>query len=95
MKKINDNREDGVKTEDGEIKISVHHRYIDDNYKNLINNIFTRGLKDGDLHLRSFNSQIGLNNIVSKYLKEKDIDVFENNFSFNEPIKIWQILMIR
>ena len=44
--------EDSVKTEDGEIIDNVHHRYIGDEYKNLIVNIFKFGLKDGNLYLK-------------------------------------------
>ena len=38
--------EDGVKKEDGEIIDNVSHRYIGDDYENMINNIVMYGLKD-------------------------------------------------
>ena len=57
---MNRNREDGVKTEDGEIIDRVHNRYIGDEYKTFINNIFTHGLKDEGLHLINFSNQIRL-----------------------------------
>ena len=49
---INKNREDDVeaeddvKAEDGEIIDHVNYRYIGDKYKNLIDNIFSYGLKE-------------------------------------------------
>ena len=56
----NTDREDGrktedcIKTENVEIIGNMHNRYIDDKYKDLINNIFTNELKDGDLLIHSF-----------------------------------------
>ena len=61
---INNNRKNDVKTKDGEIIENVRHNYIADEYKDLINNIFTYGLKV----------------VINRYLKEKDSDVFENRF---------------
>ena len=92
----NNNREDGVKTEDGsktedgEIIGYVHHRYIGDKYKNLIPNIFTFGLKDGDFHLTYFDNQhVRLTDIINKCLKEKrkNIDVSNRFFNFKKPFK--------
>ena len=39
-------------------------------YKDLINIIYTYGLKD--LHLTSFGNQIGLKNIINRFVKEID-----------------------
>ena len=54
----------------------MRHNYIADEYKDLINNIFTHGLKV----------------VVNRYLKEKDSDVFENRFFKRNSLKNWQIL---
>lgn len=43
---INDNREDGVETENGEITDNLYHTHVCDEKKDLINNIFTYGLRD-------------------------------------------------
>ena len=59
----------------------MHHRYIDDEYKDLINKIFTYGLKE------NFDNRICLKNIVNKYLQEKDTDVYENQIIFDRSIK--------
>ena len=66
---INNNRENGVKTEDGEIIDNVNHVYIDNECKDLIKdlNIFTCGLKDEDLHwisLKILSMDIGKNTDV-------------------------------
>ena len=39
------------------------------------------------MHLTNFDTQIGLNNNVNKYIKEKDVGVFEDNFEFEISIK--------
>ena len=39
------------------------------------------------MHLKNFDTQIGLNNNVNKYIKEKDVGVFEDNFEFEISIK--------
>ena len=41
-------------------------------------------LEDKDLHLTNINNLISLKNIASRYLKEKDSDVFENLFDFKK-----------
>ena len=84
---IDKNTEDDVKTKDGEILDNVHNRYIDYKYRDLINDIFTNELKDGDLHLTNFYNIIDLNNIVNIYLKEKCIDVYDRYFSSKNSIK--------
>ena len=84
---IDKNTEDDVKTKDGEILDNVHNRYIDYKYRDLINDIFTNELKDGDLHLTNFYNIIDLNNIVNIYLKEKYIDVYDRYFSSKNSIK--------
>ena len=43
---INDNREDGVETENGEITNNLYHSHVYDEKKDLINNILTYGLRD-------------------------------------------------
>lgn len=45
-------------------------------------------LEDKDLHLTNINNLISSKNIVSRYLKEKDSDVFENLFDFKKSVKI-------
>ena len=40
--------EDCIKTENVEMIGNMHNRYIDDKYKDLINNNFTNELKNGD-----------------------------------------------
>ena len=82
------NTEDDVKTKDGAALDNVHNRYIDYKYRDLINDIFTNGLKDGDLHLTNFDNRIDLNNIVNRYLKEKYIDVYDRYFNSKNSIKI-------
>ena len=57
---INDNREDGVETENGEITDNLYHTHVCDEKKDLINNIFTYGLRDKDFHLTNFVNRIGL-----------------------------------
>ena len=57
---INDNREDGVETENGEITDNLYHSHVCDEKKDLIHNIFTYGLRDKDFHLTNFVNQIGL-----------------------------------
>ena len=84
---IDKNSEDDIKTKDGEILDNVHNRYIDYKYRDLINDISTIGLKDGDLHLRNFDNRINLNNIINRYLKEKYIDVYDRYFNSKSSIK--------
>ena len=62
----------------------MHRRYIDVECKDLISNIFTYGLKKKDLYFTNFYNRISLNNTVNKYLNEKEIDVFENQFGFKK-----------
>ena len=70
---INNNIKDDVKVEDGEIIDSVHNRYIEYKYKDLVNNPFKHGLKEKDLHLTGINNQItGLQIIAINYLKNID-----------------------
>ena len=57
----NNNKKDDIKTDDGK-RYNVDHNYIDDEYKELINNIFKSELGDGCLHLT---------NIVGNYLEIK------------------------
>ena len=58
----------------------MNYRYISDKYKNLINNI--------SLHPTGIDNRImGLKNIVNRYLKEKDIDVIDEEFDLNIFIK--------
>lgn len=57
---INDNREDGVETENGEITDNLYHTHVCDEKKDLIHNIFTYGLRDKDFHLTNFVNRIGL-----------------------------------
>ena len=63
----------------------MHHNYTDDGYKDLIN-IFTNGLGNKDLHLKNFDNWIISKNNVNRYLKEQDVDVFEENFDFEKSI---------
>ena len=51
---VDNNREDGVKTEDGETIDNMHNRCNDSQYRNLVNDTFTNKLKDGELHLTNF-----------------------------------------
>ena len=54
----------------------MNYRCISDKYKNLINNI--------SLHPTGIDNRImGLKNIVNRYLKEKDIDVIDEEFDLN------------
>ena len=69
----------------------MHHRYIDSEYKDLINTIFTCGLKEKDLHLTN---RIDLKNVVNTYLKENDINTMKIGLFMINPLKIWQILTI-
>ena len=58
----------------------MNYRCISDKYKNLINNI--------SLHPTGIDNRImGLKNIVNRYLKEKDIDVIDEEFDLNIFIK--------
>ena len=66
---VNKNGEDGVKTEDGEVVDDVHRKYICDEYKNVITNIFKFGLMNGNLHLRNVdNRQLEQTNVINRYL---------------------------
>ena len=62
----------------------MHHGYIGDEYVDLIN-IFTYGFKD--LPLTNIDNRISWKDIVNRYLKEKDADVFENLFDIKKSIK--------
>ena len=58
----------------------MNYRCISDKHKNLINNI--------SLHPTGIDNRImGLKNIVNRYLKEKDIDVIDEEFDLNIFIK--------
>ena len=60
----------------------MYHRYIGDEYKDLIANIFKFELKNEDLHLTDFDNQkLRLTNIV-KDLREKTIDACDRLFNF-------------
>lgn len=64
----NNNKKDDIKTDDDEI-YNVDHNYIDDEYKELISNIFKFELGDGCLHLMEFdNRKLAVTNIVGNYL---------------------------
>ena len=90
---INNNREngakteDGIKTEDSEIIDNVYNRYILDKYQDLINNISTHGLKDKYMHLTKFDSRINLKNIANRYLTKKNAAVYDRFFTFEKSIK--------
>lgn len=67
----NNNKKDDIKTDDGK-RYNVDHNYIDDEYKELINNIFKSELGDGCLHLTEFdNRKFAVTNIVGNYLEIK------------------------
>ena len=58
------------------------------NIKNLIGKNFKYGLMDGDLHLTNFdNQQLGLTNIIKKYLEEKNINVDDRLINFKKSIE--------
>ena len=69
---IDNNREEGVKTEDSvkkednEVIDNVGYIYIGDEYKNLIDKTCKYGLVDGDLRISNFDNRIGLSRIVNK-----------------------------
>ena len=89
MNAINDNnnRKEDIKKDDVEID-DVNHSYIDDEYKDLINNILKYRLKDRALSFTEFdNRKLDLTNIVNNYLEKKDIDVDDRLFTFEKPIK--------
>ena len=97
---INNNRQNGVKVEDGAkikyIKIidNMGYFYIADEYQNLINKI-KFGIVYGDLYLTNFDNQkIGLSKVVNKDLVQKNINA-DNSFILRNPQKIWQILTIK
>ena len=45
------------------------------------------GLRDKDLYLTNIYNQTGFKNIVNRYLKEKDTDVFESFGYFKRRVK--------
>ena len=45
------------------------------------------GLRDKDLYLTNIYDQTGFKNIVNRYLKEKDTDVFESFGYFKRRVK--------
>ena len=72
---INKNRKDTVKTEDGRITDNMHHRYFDNEYKDLINSISVYGLWRKDLHLTHFANGISLKNITSRYISKYYLEI--------------------
>ena len=58
--------------QNGEIRDDVNHKYIDNEYKNFIENVFKFKLMDGDLTLTNFdNQQLGLTNVFITHLDKK------------------------
>ena len=61
------NREYSVKVKDSE-KEDVNYRYIDNKYKDLINNIFMYGLKEKDLHVTGIDNRVTGVKILSMFI---------------------------
>ena len=58
--------------QNGEIRDDVNHKYIDNEYKNFIENVFKFRLMDGDLTLTNFdNQQLGLTIVFNTNLEKK------------------------
>ena len=61
-----------ISKQNGEIRDDVNHKYIDNEYKNFIENVFKFRLMDGDLTLTNFdNQQLGLTNVFNTNLEKK------------------------
>ena len=65
-----------------EIIDNLHHRYISAEYKDLIKNIFKYRLKNKNLFHTNFDNRIDLKYFVNRYLKKKNVHVFEDEFDF-------------
>ena len=76
-----------ISKQNGEIRDDVNHKYIDNEYKNFIENVFKFKLMDEDLTLTNFdNQQLGLTNVFNTNL-EKNIAVDDILFNFKKSIK--------